>query len=259
MKVKQVGTDPEVFVSDDSGIVPGVGLIGGTKIKPLPVANGAIQEDNVLAEFNIVPASTEDEFVSNIRSVMEQLAYRVAPMQLRVLSSHRFDKEVLKKAGPQAMEFGCEPDFNAWTTNINPRPNADSNLRTAGGHVHVSFDDEGDEYTAYKVGAMMDFFLGVPSVLLDSDNERRRMYGAAGSIRPKEYGVEYRTLSNFWLNSEKLMRWVYQNTVAAVENVESIMSMREQVDSLTVQSVINTGNVNEARRIVDQFHIPMPA
>lgn len=259
MKLQQVGADPEMFVADGSGIIPGVGLIGGSKNEPLPVKDGAVQEDNVLAEFNIKPANSEDEFVSHIHSVVSQLAARIAPMTLRVASSHLFDSQVLKDAGPQAMEFGCEPDYNAWTTGVNRSPNPDSNLRTAGGHVHVSFDNGGDEYAAFKVGAMMDYYLGIPSVLLDDDNERRKMYGSAGAIRPKDYGVEYRTLSNFWLNSERMMRWVYRNSKLAVENVEQVMSMREAVSSAVVQDTINTGDKKQAALIIDQLSIPMPA
>jgi hypothetical protein len=41
---------------------------------------------------------------------------------------------------------------------------------------------------------------------------RRELYGKAGAFRPKPYGVEYRVLSNRWLNSEALIRWVYNQS-----------------------------------------------
>ena len=259
MKLLKVGADPELFVADDTGIIPGVGLIGGSKAHPMPVEKGALQEDNVLAEFNIEPAASADEFVDNINHVIDQLAYRIAPVKLRVISSHRFDKAVLEKAGPQAMEFGCDPDFNTWTTERNNPPNPASNLRTAGGHVHVSFDIGDDHMLPFKVGAMMDYYLGVPSVILDKDQDRRRMYGAAGSIRPKEYGVEYRTLSNFWLGSDKLMRWVFNNAKTAVENVEQVMELRKKLPAIEVQRIINTGDVKRAKQVINDFGIAMPA
>ena len=49
----------------------------------------------------------------------------------------------------------------------------------------------------------MDYTLGLDSLLLDSDTRRRSMYGRAGSFRFKEYGIEYRTLSNFWIKNNK--------------------------------------------------------
>lgn len=258
MELKFVGCDPEVFVADGSGIIPGIGLIGGSKHEPMQVDKGALQEDNVLAEFNIIPAATEDDFVTNINHVMQQLMYRIAPLEMRILSSHRFDKEVLEKAGPKAMEFGCDVDYNAWSMQPNRRPDPTTNLRTAGGHVHVSFDSD-DETMAYKVGAMMDYYLGVPSVLLDSDQERRQMYGKAGAIRPKDYGVEYRTLSNFWLQSDKLMRWVFRNAKEAVENVDHVFNFRKLFPADDVQNVINTGNTRRAEKIITSLNIPMPS
>ncbi|OYV41139.1 MAG: hypothetical protein B7Z80_02685 [Rhodospirillales bacterium 20-64-7] len=60
----------------------------------------------------------------------------------------------------------------------------------------------------------MDYFLGIHSLLWDKDGTRRKLYGKAGAFRPKPYGMEYRVLSNRWLDSPDLTRWVY-NTVQA--------------------------------------------
>jgi len=92
-----IGCDPEVFIQDEKGvIIPAVGLIGGTKEEPIKVLNGALQEDNVLGEFNTDPAISYGMFRDNIRTVMSQLENKVAPHKLKVLSSHRFTKEVLQ-------------------------------------------------------------------------------------------------------------------------------------------------------------------
>ena len=59
---------------------------------------------------------------------------------------------------------------------------------------------------------MMDLFLGVPSLWLDKDPTsgiRREMYGAAGRYRVKNYGMEYRSLSNFWLQSPRFVEFIY--------------------------------------------------
>ena len=35
---------------------------------------------------------------------------------------------------------------------------------------------------------------------------RRQLYGSAGRFRPTSYGIEYRTLSNFWIWDQRLTR-----------------------------------------------------
>ena len=63
---------------------------------------------------------------------------------------------------------------------------------------------------------MMDLFVGIPSLIIDHDPtsvKRRDLYGGAGTHRIKEkYGVEYRSLSNFWFKSPKLTRLIYKLT-----------------------------------------------
>jgi len=59
---------------------------------------------------------------------------------------------------------------------------------------------------------MMDLYLGVPSVLMDKGELRKQLYGKAGAYRMKPYGVEYRTLSNFWIFSDTTIGWVWDNT-----------------------------------------------
>lgn len=58
---------------------------------------------------------------------------------------------------------------------------------------------------------ILDIILGNTCVLLDRNPlaaERRKIYGRAGDYRLTNYGIEYRTLSNFWLQSYQLMSFV---------------------------------------------------
>ena len=80
-----VGADPEAFGVDQKGnIVSMIGKIGGSKHKPLPCKAGAMQEDNILAEFNIDPATTSKQFVHNLQTVMGEPHKKIAPFQLEV-------------------------------------------------------------------------------------------------------------------------------------------------------------------------------
>ena len=67
----------------------------------------------------------------------------------------------------------------------------------------------------------MDIMLGLESLTLDKDVDRRKMYGNAGCFRAKDYGVEYRTLSNFWISNDDLIKWAFDKTIEAVELVNS--------------------------------------
>ena len=101
---------------------------------------------------------------------------------------------------------------------VNPKPTCeDKNLRSCGGHVHV-----GTKHDPIHVVKAMDIYLGVPSLKLDPDKQRRKLYGKAGAFRFKSYGVEYRTLSNFWIWSKELQEWVFKQTNKALEHIEGL-------------------------------------
>ena len=234
-----IGADPELFVSDGKDIVSGIGFVGGSKDEPRPVPCGAVQEDNVLAEFNIDPCSTLKQFIGKISTVTTELDRILKPHGLHtvVKSSHTFERETLLAAGQKAMEFGCDPDFNCWTGGKNDSPNPYTELRTAGGHVHIGYDNP-EEARSYEVACILDYLLGAPSVLLDDDTQRRAMYGQAGACRIKPYGVEYRVLSNFWLGSTELKTWIYKTTTL--------------VEYLTLEDFKDIASPDEVRKCINE-------
>lgn len=254
-----IGSDPEAFLIDaDGNKVISVGLIGGSKNEPLPVSHGAVQEDNVLAEFNIDPASTVEEFIENFNVVEAELSAIVAPLTLLFDSSHEFETAEIDAGGEQALMFGCDPDFNCWTEGQNHAPDGfATNLRTAGGHVHIGYDNP-NHATSWAVARACDYVLGIPSVLLDGDNRRRELYGSAGACRLKEYGVEYRVLSNFWVASDVYKRWVFHTAQASVHAVSELDAWAELVSPDEVARIINTGDVEAAANAVALLGLDMP-
>tara|TARA_R100000365_G_C2748096_1_gene78854 strand:+ start:2039 stop:2845 length:807 start_codon:yes stop_codon:yes gene_type:complete len=255
-----VGADPEVFVATSQGdITSAIGHVGGSKIAPRPVKDGGVQEDNVLAEFNINPAKSKMEFVHNMNSVMDDLKNILdyKDLQITVIPSYRYTEEELQSFGPSALEFGCSSEWNAWTEKeMNPPRAEGNNLRTAGGHVHIGYDNPNPQANLSLI-KMLDFAVGLPSVLVDTDKARRKMYGKAGSMRNKVYGVEYRTLSNFWLNSNELMSWVYDRTIWATQNLHRLPSMFEVVDPKSLRSIINNSKTKDARSLINELHLEM--
>ena len=222
-----VGCDPELFVKNpNSGkYVSGHGLILGTKYEPFKVDKGAVQVDGMALEFNIDPAATGDEFINNINAVRQQLQSMVPGFTLCPDPVADFDEEVIKAQPEEALELGCEPDYCAWTNDVNPRPNGAVNFRSGAGHIHIGwgsgFDTRSTNHRddCLDVVKQMDYYLGIHSLLWDPDNRRRSLYGKAGAFRVKPYGVEYRTLSNAWLKSDLLMKWVYAATRQAMQDL----------------------------------------
>ena len=253
-----IGTDPEAFVVDGDKKVISVGLIGGSKYKPRPVEGGAVQEDNVLAEFNVDPASTANQFVDNFNHVAVQLEQIIAPLTLCFEASHEFDMAEIHAGGEQALTLGCEPDTNCWTEDQNDAPNGfATSLRTAGGHIHIGVDNPSVEL-GYSIACACEYLLGVPSVLLDGDNRRRQLYGSAGACRIKEYGVEYRVLSNFWCATDDLKRWAFSNAQASVGAVSKLDEWTDKFPPHEIMRIINTGDTEAAAKVVAELDIPMP-
>jgi hypothetical protein len=87
--------------------------------------------------------------------------------------------------------------------------------RSAGGHIHLGSNGSSQIKKALQnveeMVYMLDIIVGNTCVLFDrnpNNVERRKVYGRAGEYRTKDYGLEYRTLSNFWLQSYPLMSLV---------------------------------------------------
>ncbi len=254
MEIK-IGCDPEVFVRQQGTFKSAYGLIQGDKANPQPVRNGAVQVDGMALEFNIVPALTEDQFAYNVQDVFNQLRMMVPDYEIVTVPVAQFDPAYMAVQPMEALELGCDPDFNAWHQGaVNQKPNGDRPMRTASGHIHIGWtdgqniNDGAHQANCNEVAKQMDFFLGLPSLAYDDDKMRRSMYGKAGCVRYKTYGVEYRTLSNAWLRSESLMRWVYRNARKGMEALINGRNLSQKYGD--IQAIINESDRKEAEKII---------
>jgi len=239
-----LGADPELFVYRGDNPVSAHDLIPGTKANPYAVPGGAIQVDGTAAEFNINPAKTFDEFNDNIETVLQHLQeYLPDDCYLRPQSVVVWDSEYFETLPYTAIELGCMPDFDAWTGRRNPKPKLKSSptLRTAAGHIHIGFTENADcqdmqhILAAQEMIKLMDWHVGTWSCDADPDKIRRSLYGKAGACRYKTYGVEYRTLSNFWVMDYDLRLAVWNRTVDACEEFAS--GMRRDWSENTVHEI----------------------
>lgn len=260
----QVGADPEIFVKKNGKAVSAYGLVEGDKKNPKKTSRGAYQVDGMALEFNIdpAPANNFEEFNKNIVQTIKDLradvdktySFNPSPVQ-------EFDEEYIEQQPDEAKELGCDPDFNAYTMEQNPRPDGTRNFRTGAGHIHVGWgaDIPVDNKEHFEICANfikhLDATVGMFMVVIDRDPRRRELYGKAGAFRPKPYGVEYRTPSNVWITSREKRALIFSLIGKAIfnassgESVASLIGMNEQ----TVQDVINTGQVASANAILQAF------
>ena len=269
-----LGADPEFFLYDQDygnygAVKPCVGIIPGTKESPHDLGDGyGVHEDNVMVELMVPPTSTIGSFASSIEigKAAIQSACLTDKQVLQCYSAWEFYTRELNTK--QAKTFGCEPDFDAYTSGKMrrvPRKLHNSNWRSAGGHVHLG----GDFNCPNFVGALLaDVFITLYSHL-DTGNstptgshgftERTKWYGQPGIYRDTAYGFEYRTPNNLWcqdyLSSEimgdRCMRLCYY-----LEN-NSATQIREairQINWLAIQELLSGINRTKAQTDIDEMY-----
>jgi len=238
-----LGCDPEWFLTDGSQPVSAIGKFQGTKKRPFPLLEGVTcQVDNCAVEYGILPAQTLGQWLHMNIAAYDQISNMAMSMGLAVhiVPSVVFpDKEL---DTPEAWIFGCDPDFNAWDLAWNPKPKAKNpNLRSAGGHGHFGYKFTSKEQVIEAARAA-DMFIGVPGLLVDSDDRRRELYGKAGAMRFKKYGFEWRTGSNFWTVSINRLEWFYRQCHEVIAFVTKGGKVPKDV-----QQIIDNGDRDDAR------------
>ena len=219
-----LGADPELFMLNNDGTpLPIVGLLGGTKENPLPVDglrgdDGImLQEDNVMAEYNIAPATDARKFSYRIsmgkQAVLNKVRLAKPQAKISTACSLVFANPSLESE--QAQMFGCSPDYNAYMNGgvcagIDKskllgadKSGAKGEWRFSGGHLHVGWDVRPD-MPEWVMAMFLDAYAYLPYLEYDVQGQRRALYGQAGRFRPKSYGLEYRTPSNFWVHNADL-------------------------------------------------------
>lgn len=257
-----IGSDAEVFLRDKltGGVVSSIGKLGGSKSHPRPLSIGSIQEDNVLAEFNIPPAKTAEEFSSSIDTMLNALSDFVSPMGLTIDIKTSYWMPIQEIQHPSARRFGCDPDFNAYDRAPNDPPNAgDIALRTASGHVHIDLiRPNGHVYNRVWAVILCDYLLGMYDLMIDNDKDRRELYGKAGCYRPTPYGVEYRTMGNQWLKTDKDRKVVFTlaNIISTLAPHEMQLITKTALSRTDVRRLINDSSIPSrnvlARRVLNE-------
>lgn len=199
-----IGSDPE-FILLKKKPVSAIGILP-KKEHAIKLNQNLYFYDNVLAECNVTPSCSKEEFVCRSKICTEDLSeiigeHKISPR----CCAYYHAKELLHK---DAVKFACEDELSAYTKCVVDQPKM-TNLRAAGGHIHIGSEGLKDIKYALLYVKMLDLFLSVPFVMMENKNKRRKIYGKAGCFRTTSYGIEYRTPSNFWILCEKTIEIVY--------------------------------------------------
>lgn len=266
-----IGCDPEFFLREKTSgkLISAIPFVIGTKEEPQRLPKGGnIQRDNVAVEVATDPASSKDGFVANIAATLSE-AVKTLPdgTEIIALPSASFPEDQLKH--PDALRFGCDPDYDVWEMKQNDPPCAlDHTFRSCGAHIHVGTDGkDGNEFLLewqgkFDVVKAMDCIHGIISTVLDSSKasiDRRQLYGKPGAHRPKDYGVEYRVLSNYWLKSPVTVMLMYHLTQDVLDIVRNgrLVPLVDAMGENTVRKTIATGDVETANKMIEVHLLPI--
>lgn len=258
-----IGSDIEYFVKDISTdeIVSAEGLVQGTKHEPFkfkgPDSWFATSLDNVTYEGNIPPAKTEEEFLGYMHELRHYMDNYLPPTIRTLAQGSAFlaDKYLETE---NARTFGCASSNNVWTEKIeHVKLKKGCKARGAGFHLHFGYNQPDYDKNIMLIKAV-DVFLGIPSVIIDQDPERRKVgYGKAGNHRHSPWGCEYRTLSSFMASTDELIKWSYNQALKAINflNEGRIVEIAERGDE--IQQIINEGDLKNAESFVNEFKLEL--
>lgn len=255
-----IGSDPEVFVKNkkDGSPASAYGLLPGTKEKPHKTDGGAIQVDGMAGEFNTDPVSLDDftSFNTNIIKQIRQLRTMLPDnLTISITPVQEFGEEFLATQPEEAKELGCDPDYSAYTLEHNPTPDGEAaTFRTGAGHVHIGWgsDIPVDNKEHIEICAnfvkTLDLSVGLWMTAISPPNKRAELYGKAGAMRPKPYGVEYRTPSNIWIKNKSRRETMFKllNHAILVEQVDLPSNVYWNLDQEFVRDVIDNGDTVKA-------------
>ena len=251
MKLIALGSDPEVILTKDGIPHSSESVIS----EVITFEKGfKIHRDNILLEFNIPPAYTQEQWVSYNSIMIDRIKTLIRPKRLVELST-KIDAIFEKGIDTEfALQIGCSEDYSIYP-HYKPPQKFYSGYRCAGGHVHLGFDSPVSEEYKIKLLSRLDLYLSIPALFKESNNSRRKMYGEAGTYRQSndKTRLEYRTPSNWWLFDTLDMKWMYDRIHYVVENLDSLKYNVE--DSFVIQTTINTRDLGFADQLFKDYDL----
>jgi len=272
-----IGGDPEVFISGKNGeIHSSIPILKRDKHNPIVLDKKSgvkTYADNSLAEMAFNPSKSKKEFVEKYRKAFLGLQkYLGKNYRIKIQSAHFFKENELEAAhGIDPMQVGCSPEFNHWKREVNQLGEFTNTMRSGSSHIHIGHEMFKDINNKERALKMIEIFLGCSSVIWDNDKTssvRREKYGTSGSFRPTDYGFETRFMSNYMLNSPKLVELAYDliefslsfvfndkdAEILSKVSVEDVQNAINKCDKDLAVSVLKQAGLTEElfKRVVEQ-------
>lgn len=238
-----MGTDPEFFLKRGDEIEPAFAF--------LPDKHASMDGlfwDGFQAETTVRATGNLMDNIAVQMNLLGQKNLNVAP-----LSVWRIPPLMLKWASEAHVELGCDPSRNAYgSVGRKVEEPRLLNWRFAGGHEHFELyeeerqDKDGIRYLVKTLDALQT----MPCVALAQNYDhfiRRRYYGLAGEYRLPPHGLEYRTLSNFWLMDPRVFGLVFDLGRHALNIGRTHMRSVVEGQERAIQDTINYCDVRSAR------------
>lgn len=265
------GSDPEGFFEKAGRIIGSEKVIPKEGISFLSTygirQNPEVVIDGIQFEMHPAPAATTWGLGAGVGSCFRTLRERLRDYpgtSINYKGLVEVTREEIDALSDESQVLGCQPSKNAYRDRPILVDGKTYLKRSAGGHLHFDltklpkiFGPEVDERRHLVI--VVDTLVGNQAVLLDQQGgmaERRENYGRAGEYRDdKPYGVEYRTLSNFWIRNFALMDFVFGMGNFAISvvnesmgNEDILADLFKDVKNDTIIEAIDTNNFDLAMK-----------
>lgn len=232
--------------------------------------------DGVQGEFNVKPQTCRQTFSASIAHCFKLLAPTLKKhgVEMDFSVNIQVAQKELESLGPKAQTLGCDPSANVYGEESIPE-DRDFFARGAGGHIHIGTAGSTKTMALLRntdlLVPLLDLLVGNTCVMLDrnpGNKERRKVYGRAGEHRSPKHGLEYRTLSNFWLKHYVVLSLVLALVRFAVNvSADKTLSRKllQAVPPRDVRRAINENdfilaskNFDAIKDIIRNVHCTMP-
>lgn len=241
-----LGCDPEFFFSR------GGRIIGAEKVLPeqgIDTPFGKIIIDGIQGELNPNPSDDPHVLADNVLNSFRELRKVLSGAELDFSQTVTIKKAEMDTLSEKSKQFGCSPSLNTSGGGAIDIDASKYLKRSAGGHIHIGHggNEEIKSILANTqiIVPLLDIIVGNTCVLIDRDRgniERRKIYGKASEYRLPPHGLEYRTLSNFWLKDKKTMVYVFELVQRAVNEAGNWDKFFKCVNMKEIRTAINTNN-----------------